>query len=132
MKLQIAIDGKTYDLEVEITEDDYAPRGRGYLPPYPETPTTISLPGAVPTKPVAPVAEGPVEEGKVCRSPVAGMVIRINVEVGQEVKRDDLVAVLEAMKMETNVTASAPGKVKSIKVGQGDGVKVNQVLVEFE
>jgi len=40
--------------------------------------------------------------------------------------------VLEAMKMETNVTAVAAGKVKNVRVAQGDPVKVNQVVVEFE
>ena len=40
--------------------------------------------------------------------------------------------VLEAMKMETNITAPVAGKVKQVTVAQGDGVKVNQVLVEFE
>jgi biotin carboxyl carrier protein len=40
--------------------------------------------------------------------------------------------VLEAMKMETNVTAHLPGTVKSVHVAPGDSVKVNQILVEFE
>jgi len=40
--------------------------------------------------------------------------------------------VLEAMKMETNVTAPVAGKVKSVNVQPGDAVKVNQILVEFE
>jgi len=40
--------------------------------------------------------------------------------------------VLEAMKMETHVTASHPGKVKAIRVAKGDGVKVDQILIEFE
>jgi biotin carboxyl carrier protein len=40
--------------------------------------------------------------------------------------------VLEAMKMETNVTAPRAGKVKNVRVGPGDSVKVNQVVVELE
>ena len=40
--------------------------------------------------------------------------------------------VLEAMKMETNVTAPHAGVIKTVQVAQGDSVKVNQVLVEFE
>jgi biotin carboxyl carrier protein len=40
--------------------------------------------------------------------------------------------VLEAMKMETSVTSPIAGKVKSVNVEKGDGVKVRQVLVEFE
>jgi methylmalonyl-CoA carboxyltransferase small subunit len=73
-----------------------------------------------------------VNEEKVCRSPVAGVVIKVNVEPGQAIQANDLMMVLEAMKMETNVTAPVAGKVKSVKVAQGDAVKVNQVVVEFE
>jgi biotin carboxyl carrier protein len=40
--------------------------------------------------------------------------------------------VLEAMKMESNVTAPGAGIVRNINVGAGDSVKVNQVIVEFE
>jgi methylmalonyl-CoA carboxyltransferase small subunit len=39
---------------------------------------------------------------------------------------------LEAMKMGTNITAPVAGKIRKINVAQGDGVQVNQVLVEFE
>jgi methylmalonyl-CoA carboxyltransferase small subunit len=39
---------------------------------------------------------------------------------------------LEAMKMETNITAPVAGKIRKINVAQGDGVQVSQLLVEFE
>lgn len=130
MKLQIGIDGKTYEVDVEVIEDDSAPRPRGYLPPHAPPTTMRSLPVASAAAPVA--EEAPVNEASVCRSPVAGVVIRINAQIGQQLQVDDLIMVLEAMKMETNVTAPAAGKVKAIKVAKGDGVKVNQVLVEFE
>ena len=45
---------------------------------------------------------------------------------------NDLLLVLEAMKMETNVTSPVAGKVKRVTVAQSDGVQLNQVLVEFE
>ena len=131
MKLQIGIDGKTYELEVEVIEEDHGSRPRSLVSPYSSTPTTVTLAPCAPA-PVAGADEGPVNDGKVCRSPVSGVVIRINVQVGQELQANDLIMVLEAMKMETSVTAPFAGKIKSIKAVQGDGVKVNQVLVEFE
>ncbi|MBF0562563.1 MAG: acetyl-CoA carboxylase biotin carboxyl carrier protein subunit [Alphaproteobacteria bacterium] len=131
MKLQIAIDNKKFDLEVEVLEEDTPHKVRGYIPPFPVV-TMHSLAGPTTAQPAEVAATGPVDEGKVCRSPVAGMVIRIDVQVGQQVQVDDLIMVLEAMKMETNVTAAFAGKVKAIKVAKGDGVKLNQVLVEFE
>jgi len=68
----------------------------------------------------------------VSAGPVAGVVVKLNVQPGQEIQTNDLMMVVEAMKMETNITAPVAGKVKKVNVAQGDGVKVNQVLVEFE
>ena len=67
-----------------------------------------------------------------CRSPVAGVVVKLNIQPGQMLQTNDLMMVLEAMKMETNITAPVAGKIKKINVAHGDGVKVNQILVEFE
>ena len=133
MKLQIGIDGKTYEVDVEILEEDTQPRPGAFLPPYPETATTLrSQPVPSAPAPAPAAADGPVDEAKACRSPVAGMVIRIDVTVGQQLEQDEQIMVLEAMKMETVVTSPGAGKVKAIKVAKGDAVKVNQVLVEFE
>jgi methylmalonyl-CoA carboxyltransferase small subunit len=73
-----------------------------------------------------------LDEHKVCRSPVTGIVISVNIGPGQAVQAGDLIVVLEAMKMETNLTAARAGKVKGINVAKGDAVKVGQVVVEFE
>ena len=73
-----------------------------------------------------------MDESKVCRSPIAGIVIKTNAQVGQQLQANDLLLVLEAMKMETNVTAPVAGKVKKLHVQPGDGVQVGQLLVEFE
>ena len=67
-----------------------------------------------------------------CRSPVTGLVIKVNAQPGQSVKEHELLLVLEAMKMETNVTAPHAGIVKKIHVASGDSVKPNQILVECE
>jgi methylmalonyl-CoA carboxyltransferase 1.3S subunit len=131
LKLQIGIDGKTYEVDVEVLEDDHVVRTPGYLPPYPGSATVPSVRGVTTAKPL-PVVEHHVNESKVCRSPVAGIVLRVNVQPGQQLQPHDLMIVLEAMKMETNVTAPVAGKVKSVSAQSGDGVKVNQVLVEFE
>jgi methylmalonyl-CoA carboxyltransferase small subunit len=131
LKLQISIDGKTYEAEVEVLEDDTMQRQPSYGPYQPLHATVQSMPVASAKTP-APAAEENANEIKLCRSPVTGIVIKVNVEVGQTIVANDLIMVLEAMKMETNVTAPNAGKVKSVRVAQGDSVKVNQVVVEFE
>lgn len=131
MKLQISIDGKTYETEVEVLEDDAMPRQPNYGPYHPLPATVQSMPASA-AQSQAPAAGEAVDEKKVCRSPVTGIVIKVNVEPGQPIEANDPIMVLEAMKMETNVTAHGAGKVKNVRVAQGDSVKVNQVVVEFE
>ena len=121
MKLLIAIDEQRYEVEVEIAEDDTVPRP-SYLPPVPP-PTRLGA---------AYQSAAPVADAHTCRSPIAGLVIRLNVQPGQSIQPNDLLLVLEAMKMETNVVAAAAGRIKAVKVNPGDPVQVNQVLVEFE
>jgi methylmalonyl-CoA carboxyltransferase small subunit len=130
LKLQISIDGKTYEAEVEVLEDDAMPRQMNYGPANPIPATAKPVPAAAQKQ--APAAEEAVEEGRLCRSPVTGIVIKVNVAPGQAIQANDPIMVLEAMKMETNVTAHAAGKVKNVRVAKGDSVKVNQVVVEFE
>ena len=58
-----------------------------------------------------------------------GKVVRVNVRVGDRVAKDDVLVVLEAMKMENQVVAPHDGEVESISVAVGDQVDTNQVLL---
>jgi len=129
MKLRITVDQKTYEVDVEVAEDDRAPASpaHAYIPAAP-----TAVPSAPPPPRPAAAPEGNVAEDKVCRSPVAGVVVRVNAQVGQQIQANDPLLVLEAMKMETNITSPVAGKVKAINANVGDGVQVGQVLVEFE
>ncbi len=135
MKLQIAIDGNTYEVEVDFEEEPDPRTLGGYVPPYaPVSRVTLPTPVAPPAVPQpagASASSGTAEE-KICRSPMAGIVIKLNAQEGQEIQENDLLMVLEAMKMETNITAPVSGRVKAINVQPGDAVQVNQALVEFE
>jgi methylmalonyl-CoA carboxyltransferase small subunit len=129
MKLQIAIDGQTYEVEVEVAEDDYPPQTLDNRP-APAATTIQSTVLRTPPKPGSSSDSG-VDEAKLCRSPLAGIIVQVPVVPGQQLQVDDLIVVLEAMKMETTVTAPLDGKLKSVNVTPGETVKVNQVLVEF-
>ena len=128
MKLNITIHEKTYEVEVEAVEPTApSPLLRG-LP-------MGSAPVRVPAAPAPGQSAGediPVNESKVCRSPVSGIVIRVAAQVGQSLQAGDVLLVLEAMKMETNITAPGPGKIAAIPVNEGDSVQSGQVVVEFE
>jgi methylmalonyl-CoA carboxyltransferase small subunit len=133
LTLQIAIDGKKYEVEVEIAEDDTQPRMYpAYVPPQSSTADGAPPAPAAGPRPLPVGTEVVADESKVCRSPIAGVVIRCNAQVGQQIQPNDLLLVVEAMKMETNVTAPLAGTVKNIRVQPGDAVQIGQVLVEFE
>ena len=131
MKLNITIDGKTYEVDVDAAE----PESPAAAPHNVSGLNIGSAPLRVPAggAPVAAAADSkPVNEEKVCRSPVSGIVVRVAAQVGQSLQTGDILLVLEAMKMETNITAPWAGKIAAIGVNQGDSVQAGQVVVEFE
>jgi biotin carboxyl carrier protein len=130
VKLKITIDEKVYEVEVEASEPEAA-HPQGY---YMFSPSAVRVPAAPPLpKPAAALGGGvAVDEDKVCRSPIAGIVVKLSAQPGQQIQTGDTLLVLEAMKMETNITAPIDGKIAKINVSQGDGVQSGQVLVEFE
>jgi methylmalonyl-CoA carboxyltransferase small subunit len=130
LKLKITVDNQTYDVDVEVAEDErHSPAGVQYYAA--SAPVSVPSPLAPPPMPGG-AGEAVADESKVCRSPIAGVVVKVNAQIGQSIQNNDQLMVLEAMKMETNITSPVAGKVKTIKVGPGDAVQTNQVLVEFE
>lgn len=65
------------------------------------------------------------------KAPMPGLIIAIPAEKGQTVKKGDPLIILEAMKMENVLKATADGVIGSIEVQQGQGVDKNQVLIRF-
>ena len=65
-------------------------------------------------------------------APMVGKVIKILVEVGQQVEEDEPTVMLEAMKVEMPVVAPEDGKVSTIHVKEGDTVEGDSVLLELE
>jgi methylmalonyl-CoA carboxyltransferase small subunit len=127
LKLKITVDGKVYEAEVEIAEPE--PPQPAYLPPAGAT-RVPAAPSAAAT-PLSPTAAPVSDENKVCRSPFAGVVVRVSAQMGQAIQVNDVLMVLEAMKMETVITSPIAGKIASVNVKIGDAVQAGQVLVEF-
>jgi len=65
-------------------------------------------------------------------APMPGTIMEVLVKVGDAVKEDDEVVILEAMKMENPIAAPGEGVVKEIKVKEDDKVETDQVLVVLE
>jgi methylmalonyl-CoA carboxyltransferase small subunit len=132
VQLTLTIAEKKYVVDVEIVEgEEVRMQPTEYQAPAGTPQPRAAAPVAAPAAAAAPVADG-LADDKASRSPIAGVVQKVIVEVGQTVAVDDLLAVLEAMKMETKITSHVAGTVKKIYVAAGDPVKSGQVIVEFE
>jgi methylmalonyl-CoA carboxyltransferase small subunit len=133
VKLRITLDERTFEVEVEVAQEDHA-----NLPPaYPVGTARLSgsaTSGASAATPSQSAGDPPAavsDEIKACRSPVSGMVVKVIAAAGDQIKAGDSILILEAMKMETNITAPQAGVIASIKVAQGARVQSGDVLVEF-
>ncbi|PAU74100.1 sodium-extruding oxaloacetate decarboxylase subunit alpha [Halomonas salipaludis] len=73
----------------------------------------------------------PAPSGETISAPLAGNIFKVNVREGDAVAEGDVVIILEAMKMETEVRASSAGTVTAVRVSEGDSVAVGDVLVEL-
>lgn len=75
---------------------------------------------------------GSTKDVKLIKAPMPGVVLSVNVKVGQEVSEDESLLVLEAMKMESSLVSPSSSVVKNILVANGNTVEKGQLLIEFE
>lgn len=128
------IDGKEYAVKIDKIEGDQAQlevNGTPYSVEIiqekkKETPKVAkSAPAATPAATAAPApaaAPASTGKGKAVKAPLPGVIISVDVQVGQQVKRGQQVAVLEAMKMENGINAECDGTITEIKVKAGDSI----------
>lgn len=105
----VTVDGRTYQVVVapggEVTHVQHAP--------------------------AAPAAAAPAPSGAARNipAPLAGNIFRVNVAAGQAIKSGDVIMILEAMKMETEVRSPESGTVQAVLVKEGDAVQVGDALL---
>lgn len=94
-------------------------------------PAPAATPAPAPAPKAAPVAAPPAggARGATVEAPLPGTIKQVLVSVGQEVAAGDTVVVMEAMKMENNITAEFAGKVTAVNVAVGDQVQSGQAMV---
>ena len=120
-KLRVTVDGTVFEVTVEVPNEA--------APAPASAPAPAPAPAAQPVAAPAPAAPSAPQGPGDARSPLAGKVVSIDVELGQAVAEGALVATLEAMKMNTYVNAPRAGKVVSIGVKAGDSVEEGATLL---
>ena len=126
MKYELKLNGRTYEVEVELAEPMMIQEFQSYapVPAAPAAPVVEAAPSAAPA--AAPAVTG---AGEKVDSPMPGTILKVNVAAGQTVKEGDLLVVLEAMKMENEIFAPKGGTVSQVLVEKGASVNTGDVLV---
>lgn len=128
-RFTVTVNGVAYDVVVE--ENQAAP-----VAPAPvAAPVQAPAPAPAPVQAPAPVEEAPKpavagSAGAVTmKSPFPGTILKVNASVGDTVKKGDVLVVLEAMKMENDITAPKDGVIASVDVQQGATVVTDTLLL---
>lgn len=138
-KYQFTINGSKYDVVVNDVDQDVAEievNGTPFTVEIAREKKTINVPlrkqagkVATPTITSAPVT---TTKSVSIKSPLPGSIMKVLVEVGQRVKRGDVLMTMESMKMENNIMTEYDGVVKAIHVSVGKSVMQDDLLIEIE
>jgi propionyl-CoA carboxylase alpha chain len=119
------LDGRTFAAQVEPAAEGFRIRHRAATAKVLVlTPRTAELHEKLPPKQAA-------DTSKMVLSPMPGLVVTLDVTVGQQIRAGEAVAVIEAMKMQNIIRAERDGVVKAVNAQAGDSVAADEVLVEF-
>jgi len=120
-KFNITVNGATYQVEVEEVSAPVAVKAAPAA--------AAAAPKAAAPKAAAAVAPAEVGAGDTAvASPMPGKIIKVLVEAGKAVKKGDVLMILEAMKMQNEITAPVDGTIKSVNAAADQGVKTNDIL----
>lgn len=133
-KYNITVNGVTYEVIVEeagsVASAPVAAPAAAPAPVAAPTPAPAAAPApqAAPTPAAKPASTG--SEGSIkVTAPMPGTILKMNVKVGDTIKANDLVCILEAMKMENEIFAAEGGTVQSINAAQGSSVNSGDVII---
>ena len=123
---ELEIDGEPLVLKVDKATSGFRLRTRGAdMRVHVRTPRQAALAALMPEK-VAP------DTSKLLLCPMPGLIVKLDVEVGDEVQEGQALCTVEAMKMENILRAEKKGVVSKINAGAGDNLAVDDVILEFE
>ena len=146
-KFLIKVNGIPYEVEVEDAGQaplSYIPAVPAVAAPAPAAAAAAAPAAAAPAAPApaaepsaaAPAAKSAAPSGKtgseLIKAPMPGTVLAIKAEAGQAVKKNQVVLILEAMKMENEIVSSRDGVIAGIHTSKGASVNAGELLVSLE
>ena len=118
-KYEVEVNGETFIVSLKEISNEEATQKLAAAP-APNAPVEEKKPTQDPA---------PTGDGEVVPAPMAGIVLSVNKNIGDAVKKGDVLVILEAMKMENEILAPADGVVKAIHVSSNESVESNQPLL---
>ncbi len=130
MKYKVTLKGKTYEVEVNQGEAMILDEYEAYAPAPAAAPASAAAApaAALAAAPAAPAAPAAVA-GEQVVSPMPGTIVKVNVKAGQAVKNGEVLAVLEAMKMENEIMAPHDATVVQVLANVGTKVDTGTPLI---
>ena len=127
MKYEISLNGRTYEVEVELAQPMTSAEFAAYAPAPVAAPVAAApVAAAAPAPAAAAISVG---AGEVVTAPMPGNILKVNVAVGEQVQEGHVLVILEAMKMENEIMAPCAGTVKQILVTKGATVDTGSAMV---
>ena len=127
---KITVNGKTYDVSVEEIR---LVASNKTISTIVNAPVNTPKPAATAAPKPAAAPAVPIDENAISvKATMPGTIVSFSVAVGDKVQEGQVVAILEAMKMENEITAPASGEVKSIHVEKGSSVVEGQVILQIK
>ena len=118
-KYEVEVNGETFIVSLKEISNEEA-KQKLAAAPAPNAPVEEKKPTQDPA---------PTGDGEVVSAPMAGIVLSVNKNIGDAVKKGDVLVILEAMKMENEILAPCDGVVKAIHVSSNESVESNQPLL---
>ncbi len=130
-KYNVTVNGVTYEVVVEEAGSaSSVPAPTAAPAPAPVAAPAAAQPAVKPAAAAAPAPASSGAEGSIkVSAPMPGTILKMNVKVGDVIKANDLVCILEAMKMENEIFAAEGGTVKSVNTPQGSSVNSGDTII---
>lgn len=129
MIYRVSLNGKVYEVEVEKGEAVIKSEFDAMIPQAPVAPVATSRATSAPA-PAPATQSAPTAGANVVSAPMPGNINAVKVAGGQSVKEGEVLIILEAMKMENEITAPKAGKIGQIYVQKGATVETGAPLIE--